>query len=126
MCPHRAFPRVEIESEFRYGVNNDPDELTLDMMKLSDVINEQWLDAKCLADQYRTAKPFPHIVLREFIRSDILEKVAAEFPDLSKLTDSVKSFDDIRETKLAGVGWEVLSPSAIHLSTYLQSDLMMS
>jgi hypothetical protein len=35
---------------------------------------------RSLADQYRTAEPFPHIVLEEFFDSDVLKSVLAEFP----------------------------------------------
>jgi len=94
-------------------------------MKLSDVINEKWLDAQSFADQYQNASPYPHIVLTDFIKEDILKKVLLEFPDLSKLKDSVIEFNDDKNAKFAGKGMQVLSPSALKLNTYLQSDLMM-
>lgn len=37
-------------------------------MKLSDVINEQWLDAKSLSMQYSKAAPFPHIVMETLLK----------------------------------------------------------
>ena len=95
-------------------------------MKLSDVINEQWIDAKSLSFQYSQAAPFPHIVIENFIKEDVLQRVTNEFPDLSKLKDSVIQFHNNKEIKLAGKGMQVLSPAALELNTYLQSDLMMN
>ena len=95
-------------------------------MKLSDVINEQWLDAKSLSARYRIAVPFPHIVFNNFIKEDLLKRVSTEFPDLSKLKDTVIKFENDKEIKLAGKGMQVLSPAALELNTYLQSDLMMN
>jgi YD repeat-containing protein len=95
-------------------------------MKLNDIINEQWLDAKSLSDQYRDADPFPHIVLNNFIKEDVLKRVSTEFPDLSKLKNTVIQYNNSKEIKLAGKGMQVLSPAALELNTYLQSDLMMN
>ena len=49
-------------------------------MKLTDVINEKWLDANNLSSAYAIAKPFPHIVMEDFINPEVLEKVLVEFP----------------------------------------------
>jgi len=95
-------------------------------MKLNDVINEQWIDAKSLASLYSKAAPFPHIVMENFIKEDVLKRVSSEFPDLSKLKDSVIKYNNSKEIKLAGKGMQVLSPAALELNTYLQSDLMMN
>ena len=56
----------------------------------------------------------------------MLEQVLTEFPDLSKLKGTVTQFNNSKEIKLAGKGMQVLSPAALELDTYLQSDLMMS
>tara|TARA_B110000977_G_C10708535_1_gene350280 strand:- start:9 stop:455 length:447 start_codon:yes stop_codon:yes gene_type:complete len=77
-------------------------------------------------NQYFDAAPFPHIVLDNFIKEDVLEQVLTEFPDLSKLKGTVTQFNNSKEIKLAGKGKQVLSPAALELNTYLQSDLMMS
>ena len=95
-------------------------------MKLSKVINEKWLNAKSLADHYQNALPFPHIVLTNFIKEDLLKKVSAEFPDLAKLKDTVVQYNSSKEIKLTSIGMQVLTPSALELNTYLQSDLMMN
>ncbi len=96
-------------------------------MELNDVINEQWIDAKSLASIYSHAAPFPHIVIENFIKEDLLKRVLLEFPDLSKFKDTViHKYNNSREIKLAGKGMQVLSPAALELNTYLQSDLMMN
>lgn len=35
---------------------------------------------RSLADQYQTARPFPHIVLDDFLSADVLEGVLSDFP----------------------------------------------
>lgn len=95
-------------------------------MKLSDVINEQWIDAKSLSSQYSKAAPFPHIVIDNYIKENLLQRVLAEFPDLSKHKDSANQFKNNKEMKLASRGMQLLSPAALELNAYLQSDLMMN
>ena len=95
-------------------------------MKLSDVINEKYLNPKSLSDDYNIAIPFPHIILEDFIKEDILKKISDEFPDLSKLQNKVKEFNNKREIKFGSKGMENLSPSAINLNSYLNSDLMLN
>jgi len=94
-------------------------------MNLSEVINQQWLDPNPLKDIYATAAPFPHIVMENFIKEDLLDEVAHEFPDLAQAKGGVKQFDNAKEIKLASKGMQVLSPSALHLNSYLQSDLFL-
>lgn len=94
-------------------------------MRLTDVINEKWLDAYKLASVYAVAKPFPHIVMEDFINPEILDKVLAEFPDLSKQNGLVKRFNETNQIKLAGIGMGILSPSAMYLTSYLNSDLFL-
>lgn len=94
-------------------------------MKLSDIINKKWLDSESLSDAYLQAKPFPHIVLHDFIDANLLKSVAEEFPDLAKQKSSVIKFENNREIKLASQGMQALTPSALHLNSYLQSDLML-
>jgi Rps23 Pro-64 3,4-dihydroxylase Tpa1-like proline 4-hydroxylase len=95
------------------------------IMKLSEIINENWLDAESMASTYKAASPFPHIVMNNFIKEELLEKVLDEFPDLSKENELVKSFNDTNQIKLAGKGMGILSPSAFYLTSYLNSDLFL-
>lgn len=99
-------------------------------MKISDVINKQWVDPSSLTEIYQSASPFPHIVITDFIVNNILEAVLDEFPDLLKLKekdeDKVIKYETNKETKLVSEGTQALSPSALYLNSYLQSDSMMN
>jgi len=68
-------------------------------MNPSDVINSQWVDPAKFSHNYMIATPFPHIVLKNFIRADLLNKVATEFPDLAKQDQNVRSMQKIKEIK---------------------------
>lgn len=95
-------------------------------MDLKDVISEEWLDAEKLSKNYKFAKPYPHIVMENFIKKGLLESVANEFPDLSNQEQNVvKKYNNNREIKLASKGMKLLSPAALYLNSYLQSDLML-
>jgi len=95
-------------------------------MQLDDIINTQWLDAKSLQTQYLNAKPYPHIVMHDFIKKDLLRSVLEEFPDLEKLSDSVYKFNNDKQIKFASKGMKYLSPKALYLNSYLQSDMMLN
>lgn len=95
-------------------------------MKLEDVISEKWLDGKKLNNNYQNAKPYPHIVMENFIKEELLEKVANEFPNLENIHDKVvKKYNNDNEVKFASIGMELFSPAAIYLNSYLQSNLML-
>lgn len=95
-------------------------------MQLSDAINEQYVDATTLRKLYSEAPPFPHIVLEDFIKEDLLRRVSSEFPDLAKLENTgIRHINESRQIKFASLGMRNLSPAALELHTYLQSDLMM-
>jgi Rps23 Pro-64 3,4-dihydroxylase Tpa1-like proline 4-hydroxylase len=95
-------------------------------MRLEDVINKEWLDTEKLRNAYVHDNPFPSIIMENFLESKLLRKVVSEFPDLSKLDENeVIRFNNSREIKFAGKGMRVLSPAAIELNSYLQSDLFM-
>lgn len=94
-------------------------------MKLSDVISAQWLNASEHQQAYAEAAPFPHIAMPNFIKPEILEQVASEFPDLAKVDGAVRQFQNEREIKYASIGMHHLSPAALHLNSYLQSDLFL-
>ena len=55
-------------------------------------IQEQHCNTDNLQIQYKNNKPFPHIVLDNFIQPDFIERVLTEFPDLS-LLENKKSFN---------------------------------
>ena len=84
------------------------------------------MDAESLSSSYKRARPFPHIVMRDFISDVVLDGVEKEFPDLRLLGGStVKRFDNSREVKFASRGMGALSPHALILNSYLQSDLFL-
>jgi Rps23 Pro-64 3,4-dihydroxylase Tpa1-like proline 4-hydroxylase len=95
-------------------------------MKLSDVINDRYLNPNFFTKSYNSASPFPHIVMKNFIKENILNKVVDEFPDLAKFKNQVKKFNNENEIKLNSQGMQILSPNALHLNSYLNSDLMLS
>ena len=95
-------------------------------MNLNEVINEKWLDAKSVSDIYQSASPFPHIVMDDFIKLDVLEKVLKEFPDLAMHDESAIKFNNANEIKFAGKGMGILSPAALYLTSYLNSDLFLN
>lgn len=95
-------------------------------MKLEDVMSTQWIDSDSLKSSYISASPYPHIVMDNFIKPDLLKSVANEFPDLAKTKNAVRKFKNNQEIKLASKGMENLSPTALFLNSYLQSDLMLN
>ena len=95
-------------------------------MKLIDVLNDKWVDPKAWADSYKSAAPFPHIVMEDFLRADILSGVENEFPNLEREESSVIKYSDGNAIKLASSGMTALKPRAVELTTYLQSDLMLN
>ena len=87
------------------------------VMKLAEVINENWLNVDLVSPAYKTASPFPHIVMDNFIKKELLEKVLAEFPDLSKENELVIKFNEANQIKLTGKGMGSLSPAALYLTS---------
>ena len=94
-------------------------------MKLEDVINEKLLNSKNLNKEYKENQPFPHIVLNDFIRPSLLEKIVNEFPDLENKKEGVNKFNDKFQIKFGSEGSLHLSKNAIFLNAYLQSDIML-
>ena len=45
-------------------------------MHLSDVIKDEHLNARKLQRRYLSADPYPHIVLKDFFKEDLLREVA--------------------------------------------------
>jgi Rps23 Pro-64 3,4-dihydroxylase Tpa1-like proline 4-hydroxylase len=94
-------------------------------MQLSDIINKKWINAKSLSISYSSALPFSHIVMDNFIKPEILKLVVDEFPNLSSQKEAVTKFENNKEVKFASQGMQILSPSALNLNSYLQSDVML-
>jgi hypothetical protein len=89
-----------------------------------DPINPNYSDPEKLNVSYTTNKPFPHIVLDNFIDEGLLKGVLDEFPDLSEVK-SRREFKTSRETKFISNGSSDLSPKAFELISYLNSDIFL-
>jgi len=62
------------------------------VLNIDKFINRNWQDAAPLKIQYANARPFPHFVMQDFIRENILNEVETEFPDLKQLSNSVITY----------------------------------
>ena len=89
------------------------------------LINTNYSDPEKLNVSYTTNKPFPHIVLDNFIDEGLLKGILDEFPDLSEVK-SRREFKTSRETKFISNGSSDLSPKAFELISYLNSDLFLT
>lgn len=94
-------------------------------MKIEDFIAPEWLDPTLLRHKYTDAAPFEHLKLTNFIRSEVLEAVEREFPDLSKVGGDAIQYSNGREVKYASKGMSPLSPSAFKLVSFLNSDIFL-
>jgi Rps23 Pro-64 3,4-dihydroxylase Tpa1-like proline 4-hydroxylase len=92
---------------------------------LEKILSPRWLDPDMISDQYRVANPFPHIVMEDFLDTDLLERVGREFPDLESLGDHKVEHKNSAETKYASKGMFPLSPSAFELVSKLNSDVFL-
>jgi len=93
---------------------------------LSKYLSEEWLDADRLSVIYQNAQPFPHISMPNFIRSDVIERVLAEFPDLKEADPKYTiEFKNQAEIKFASRGYGLLSPAALELVAFLNSDVFL-
>lgn len=75
------------------------------------------MNTSLLSEQYSNAKPFPHIVMKSFIKNDLINNVLNEFPDLSQINNTIR-FNNEKEVKFASKGMEQLSPSAFYLCSF--------
>lgn len=56
-----------------HNINNSDTKIFGDWIKNCDMLSEE----------FQTAKPFPHILIDNFLRDDIADKISSEFPPLS-------------------------------------------
>lgn len=66
-------------------------------------------DAEALREQYRSARPFPHIVLDNLFPNELLEEVLADFPRPGDIP--WRRFDNATERKLGYTHETVLRPN---------------
>jgi len=88
-------------------------------------INESIKDLKQLGkdkqQEYLSGDPFPNIVFDNFFNEDILNKVAEDFPDLSKKKDIIV-YNTQDEKKLAAKGESNFTEGTKLLAHYLNSE----
>ena len=92
---------------------------------MSNPINPKYLDPEKLHESYTANKPFPHIVLDNFIDEKLLKGILDEFPDLSKVKSGLEH-NYSSEKKFLTRGFSDLSPKAFELISYLNSDLFLT
>ena len=90
---------------------------------LSEFLNKEYCDPSKLSAQYQHNNPFPHIVMPNFLHSEILDQVLAEFPNLKDAdVDKRVIFGNEREIKFASKGIDLISPAAFKLISFLNSE----
>lgn len=94
------------------------------MNKLEHFINKEYLNPDLFSEEYRINNPFSHIVLKNFIKKDILEKVLSEYPDLSQIPSRIQ-YNNQKEIKFASQGYSDLSESATTLINFLNCDVFL-
>jgi 2OG-Fe(II) oxygenase superfamily len=70
-------------------------------------------------EAYRSARPFPHLVLDDFFDPALLERVVAEFPSPGDI--DWQRFDNIHEIKLASAAEALFGPTTRLLLYHLNS-----
>jgi hypothetical protein len=79
--------------------------------------------ADARAEQYRTAEPFPHIVLDDFLPEDVIKQVIAEFPRPQDL--EWRRYDIEQEVKLASDDPADIPPYIAHVLAQFNSAAMV-
>ena len=78
-----------------------------------------------LKSNYQNAKPFPHIVIDNFFKEELLSEILKDFPDLSKLRNS-KKYKNQSEFKFASNRGEKDLPYSIkNFLRYLNSQTFL-
>jgi Rps23 Pro-64 3,4-dihydroxylase Tpa1-like proline 4-hydroxylase len=76
-------------------------------------------------DAYASAKPYPHIVMDDFLPEDALRQVLAEFPDPKAKDVEWRQFDNEREKKLAANRDATFGPFTRHLLSQFNSAVFL-
>ena len=87
-------------------------------------IKEEYHDVVTLKKIYKNNKPFPHIVLDNFVDEKLLNNVLNEFPDLSTI-ENKRSFNEPKQIKFGSIGFENLSNAANQLISFLNNDIFL-
>ncbi len=88
------------------------------------IINTKYSDLKAIAEEYKdiykNADPYPNHAFNNFFNPDFLDKVLAEFPDMS--TGESIIFDNKNEKKFAGMGEKRFGKNTKYFMNYLNSE----
>ena len=87
-------------------------------------VKEEYHDVVPLKKIYKNNKPFPHIVLDNFIDEELLNNVLDEFPDLYTV-ENKRSFNEPKQIKFGSIGFENLSDTANQLISFLNNDIFL-
>lgn len=79
--------------------------------------------ARSLRESYRTAEPFPHIVIDDFFPPQVVEEILAEFPSAREI--EWQRFENARERKLASNDERRLGPAARKLIWEMNSQVFL-
>ncbi|MDQ0597438.1 hypothetical protein QF037_001783 [Streptomyces canus] len=74
-------------------------------------------------ERFRTAEPFPHVVLDDFLPEGVLDRVVAEFPDPGEIPWN--QFDRATSKKLASEGDELFGEFTRHLMAQFNSSAFL-
>jgi Rps23 Pro-64 3,4-dihydroxylase Tpa1-like proline 4-hydroxylase len=80
--------------------------------------------ARELAPTYRSAVPFPHLVIDDFLPADVLDRVVSEFP--SSEAGAWERYDDAMQRKLGSRDEEALGPTTRMLLHELNSSAFLA
>jgi Rps23 Pro-64 3,4-dihydroxylase Tpa1-like proline 4-hydroxylase len=93
---------------------------------IKNFIQKKWESPESLRNLYSANKPYPHIVMENFINHNKLQGVHEEFPDLSKLPiDLINNFNSKLENKFSSKGVFALSKNAFELISFLNSEFFL-
>ncbi|MBD3638079.1 MAG: 2OG-Fe(II) oxygenase [Crocinitomicaceae bacterium] len=81
------------------------------------IYNEDWL--KKTHDEFKSAKGFPHIVIDNFLKSDIADTLYENFPTKEQMR---KSYKNLNEQKSEGSGFDQYHPLFAQLKDELRTE----
>ena len=90
------------------------------MQFLSEAYSDLNLVANQHKDTYQNSPPFPNIYFDEFLNSDFLKKVLAEFPGLSEKGGDNIYYSNPNEKKLATKGEYSFGPNTRQLVHFFE------
>src|SRR5215470_10806383 len=102
------------------GINS---ETTMEALLNKSVVDHLDRIAETMASQYRSAEPFPHIVIDDFLPAEVLERAVREFPAPYQL--KWLKYDADHERKLAFPVVEELPRSLRDILYFLNTPVVL-